>query len=273
MAENFLSCQPDEYYQRFIDHDIRPDGRKRDEYRPINIGIGSIATADGSAVIKIGKTTVVCGVRAQLTDPPIPKPNQGYLVINVEISGVSRGVSRFASEEAKTLNQTVEEIVNNSKMFDVTSLNIEPEKLSWVLYCDVIVCNNDGNALDACLLALIGALKSTQLPSVAVEEDNPIPIVNSAIKNELVLREIPICVSAAMFRENYIILDPNSEEEQLSSGSCIICTLDRGTMCYMSSVGAGVEGSRKVDMFELAKTHADKIREQLVTACEINRVI
>ena len=271
MAENFLSCQPDEYYQRFIDHDIRPDGRKLNEYRNINIGIGSIATADGSAVLKIGKTMVVCGVRAELTEPPTLRPDEGYLVINVDIPGVSRGVSKFASEEAKTLTQTVQEMVINSKMFDVTSLNIEREKLSWVLFCDVIVCNNDGNALDACLLALIGALKNTQLPSVLVEEDNPIPIVNSAIKNDLVLREIPVCVSTAIFRENYVILDPNAEEERLSSGSTIVCTLGEGRMCYMSSVGAGVEGSRKVEMFELTGTHADRIRKELVTACELER--
>ena len=273
MAENFLSCQPEEYYQRFIDHDIRPDGRKLDEYRPINIGIGSIKTADGSAVLKIGKTTVVCGIRAQLTDPPILKPNEGYLVITVDIPGISRGVSKFASEEAKTLNQTVQEMVNNSKMFDVKSLNIEPSKLSWALFCDVIVCNNDGNALDACMLALVGALKNTQLPNVTVEEDNPIPIVNSAIKNNLVLSEIPVCVSTAIFRDNYVILDPNAEEEQLSSGMSIVCTLGKGTMCYMSSVGAGVEGSRKVELFELAKTHADKIRRQLVISCERNIVL
>ena len=268
MAENFLSCQPDEYFQRFIDHGIRPDGRQLNEYRPLNIGIGSITTADGSAVLKLGRTTVVCGVRALLGNPPVLKPNEGYLVINIAIPGVSKGITKHTSEEATTLNQIVQEMVSNSKMFDPASLIIEKEKLCWALYCDVIVCNDDGNALDACLLALVGALKNTQLPEVTVDEDSDLPIVNSAIKQEVVLREIPVCVSTATFRENYVIVDPNVEEEKLSTGSAVVCTLEKGGMCYMSSVGGGVEGKRKVEMFENAKIHADRIRRELITACE-----
>lgn len=268
MAENFLSCQPDEYFQRFIDHGIRPDGRQLNEYRPLNIGIGSVTTADGSAVLKLGRTTVVCGVRAKLANPPVMKPSEGYLVINVTIPGVSKGVTKHASEGAATLNQIIQEMVSNSRMFDPTSLIVEKEKLCWALFCDVIVCNNDGNALDACLLALVGALKNTQLPGVTVDEDSELPIVNSAIKQEVVVREIPVCVSYAIFRESYAIVDPNAEEEKLSSGSTVVCTLEKGGMCYMSSVGGGVEGERKVEMFENAKIHADRIRRELVTACE-----
>ena len=268
MAENFLSCQPDEYFQRFIDHGIRPDGRQLNEYRPLNIGIGSITTADGSAVLKLGKTTVVCGVRAQLTNPPVLNPNEGYLVINITIPGVSKGITKHTSEEATTLNQIVQEMVSNSKMFDLASLIIEKEKLCWSLFCDVIVCNNDGNALDACLLALVGALKNTQLPGVTVDEDSDLPVVNSAVKQEVVLREIPVCVSTAIFRENYVIVDPNAEEEKLSSGNMVVCTLEKGGMCYMSSVGGGVEGDGKVQMFENAKIHTDRIRRELIIACE-----
>ncbi|KAI6647307.1 Complex component RRP43 [Oopsacas minuta] len=269
MAENFLSCQPDEYYQRFLDHEIRPDGRKLNEYRYLNIGIGSISTADGSAVLKIGKTTVICGVRAQLTNPPILKPNHGYLVINVDIPGISKGLTKYTNDdEAYTISQIIQEMVSNSKMLDLKSLGIEHKKLSWVLFCDIIICNNDGNALDACLLALVGALKNTRLPHVTVDEDEDIPIVNSVTKHELVLREIPVCVTAAMFRENYVIIDPNTEEEKLSSGSIIVCSLEKGGISYMSSVGAGLEGERKVEMFERAKFHSERIRKELVTACE-----
>lgn len=44
--------------------DIRPDGRTLLQFRPISINIGTVSTAEGSAIAKIGNTTVVCGVKA-----------------------------------------------------------------------------------------------------------------------------------------------------------------------------------------------------------------
>ena len=270
MAENFLSCQPDEYYQRFLDHEIRPDGRKLNEYRQIRFGIDSVTTADGSAVLKIGKTTAVCGVRAELANPPDETPNEGYLLIRVEIPSITSGIGKPGqnSEEATSLTQMVQEMVTNSKMLDLASLNISPGALSWVLNCDVIVCNNDGNALDACLLALVGALLNTKLPQVSIEEDSPVPIVNSTVMSGLVIRDVPVSVSSAIFRENYVILDPNSEEEVLSSGHCIVCVMEKGDMCYMSSVGAGFGGEKKENMFDMLTGHAHRIRKELLDSCK-----
>lgn len=52
------------YYRDYLSHNIRPDGREFDKYRPIIVNLGSISTADGSAIAKIGGTTVVCGIKA-----------------------------------------------------------------------------------------------------------------------------------------------------------------------------------------------------------------
>jgi exosome complex component RRP43 len=55
---------PTKYYRDYLEHNIRPDGRELDHYRPIIVNLGSISTADGSALAKVGKTTVVCGIKA-----------------------------------------------------------------------------------------------------------------------------------------------------------------------------------------------------------------
>ena len=43
---------------------MRPDGRSLQEFRPVSINVGSIKTAEGSAIVKIGNTVVVCGIKA-----------------------------------------------------------------------------------------------------------------------------------------------------------------------------------------------------------------
>lgn len=40
---------------------------------------GSISTADGSSLVKMGGTTVVCGVKAELAEPELDTPDQGFL--------------------------------------------------------------------------------------------------------------------------------------------------------------------------------------------------
>lgn len=55
---------PIKYYRDYINHNVRPDGREYDQFRPIRINVNSIGTADGSAIVKLGNTTVVCGIKA-----------------------------------------------------------------------------------------------------------------------------------------------------------------------------------------------------------------
>lgn len=60
----FRVIHPVKYYRDFLNHEIRPDGRELDQFRPIVINVNSIGTSDGSAIVKIGNTTVVCGIKA-----------------------------------------------------------------------------------------------------------------------------------------------------------------------------------------------------------------
>jgi exosome complex component RRP43 len=40
---------------------------------------GSISTAEGSALVRVGETTIVCGVKAEIAEPELDRPEQGYL--------------------------------------------------------------------------------------------------------------------------------------------------------------------------------------------------
>ena len=41
--------------------------------------VGSISTADGSALVRLGNTTIVCGVKAEIAEPELDSPEVGFL--------------------------------------------------------------------------------------------------------------------------------------------------------------------------------------------------
>ena len=41
--------------------------------------IGSVSTADGSALIRMGEKTMVCGIKAEIAEPDSARPNEGFI--------------------------------------------------------------------------------------------------------------------------------------------------------------------------------------------------
>jgi exosome complex component RRP43 len=60
MENAFRKIYPEEYYRKFLEQNIRPDGRGLAGVRKTVITLGSLQNADGSAFVKIGSTTCVC---------------------------------------------------------------------------------------------------------------------------------------------------------------------------------------------------------------------
>lgn len=41
--------------------------------------LGSIGTANGSALVRLGDTTIVCGVKAEIAEPDLDRPDEGWI--------------------------------------------------------------------------------------------------------------------------------------------------------------------------------------------------
>ena len=65
-AEAFKKLYPEQYYSRFISQNTRPDGRSLGRARAATVGLGVVTTADSSALIKIGNTTVIAGIKLEV---------------------------------------------------------------------------------------------------------------------------------------------------------------------------------------------------------------
>ena len=80
---------------------MRPDGRKPDELRPVEIATGYLKTAEGSALITIGNTQVLCAASVETSVPPFLR-NTGKGWVTAEYSMLPRATStRTAREVAK----------------------------------------------------------------------------------------------------------------------------------------------------------------------------
>ena len=43
------------------------------------LNVGSISTADGSALVRIGETTMLCGIKAEIAEPNLATPDEGHV--------------------------------------------------------------------------------------------------------------------------------------------------------------------------------------------------
>lgn len=220
MADDYKVAQPLEYYKHFLKENIRPDGRGLSEFRQSLLNIGTINTSFGSAVFKLGRTMVVCGITAELAEPTAENPRRGYFVPNVDLSPVCSSEIRPGppDDKAQVLSQIVLDFFNNSKLFNLDDLCVEEKKLVWVIYADILCMSHDGNILDAVITAMYAALKNASFPLIKLNPETKAVEHVQHSHFKLNLSTDIVCTTMTVFDENIILVDPTHEEEVISSG-------------------------------------------------------
>lgn len=119
---------------------MRPDGRRPDELRPIEIATGYLKTAEGSALITVGNTQVLCAASVENSVPPFLR-NSGKGWVTAEYSMLPRAtVTRTPREIAKGRpsgrTHEIQRLIGRS-LRAVVDLNLLGER-SILLDCDVL---------------------------------------------------------------------------------------------------------------------------------------
>ncbi|MCL5783651.1 MAG: exosome complex protein Rrp42 [Candidatus Thermoplasmatota archaeon] len=232
----------------------RGDGRLTTEFREISIQQNYVPRAAGSAVVKLGKTKVIAGVKIESGEPFPDTPNLGVLTTNVELLPMA-----FPTFEAGPPNENSIEIarvvdrgIRESKMIDLENLVIEAGKKVWIVFVDINILDYDGNLIDACTLAVLSALKSAIVPgSKEGGKDFMLPI-----------RNLPVSVTMVKIGDN-ILCDPDLEEEQLSSARITVSTTEDGHLRAMQKGDSGfftIEDVRKA--IKMSSDMGKQIREK-----------
>lgn len=164
-ATTFKRLHPVAYLSRFLDSSAREDGRSLAAFRDATLSLGSISTADGSSFVRIGNTSCIAAVKAEIASPQLSRSRQGYLIPNVELPAVcsSKFKAGAPAPEAQVLTSRLLALLNSSNVLDRDQLCIQEGQAVWCLYLDISFICFDGNALDAAALATVAALSNSRL--------------------------------------------------------------------------------------------------------------
>jgi len=209
----------------------REDGRKIDEFREISVTTNCIESADGSARVKIGRTEIIAGVKIIPGTPFPDSPNVGVLTTGAELIPMAHASFEAGppGEDAIELARVVDRGIRESNMVDVEKLCITPGEKVWMVFIDMYALDHDGNLFDAANLAAVSALRTSIVPwdQFNLGEKALLPITCT-----------PISVTEAKIG-NQLIVDPNFDEEAISTARLTVTTDDNGNFRAMQKGGKG----------------------------------
>ena len=244
--------------------DKRLDGRGLLDYRDINVDIGVIDKAEGSALVSLGKTKVLVGVKMETGTPYSDTPNSGVLTVNVELVPLASPSFEPGppNEDSIELARVVDRGLRESKALDLEKLCITPRKKVLIIFVDVYVLDHDGNLFDASALASIAALTSTKMRKFNVddegeieflEETQPLPITNQPI--EITLGKI----------NNKILVDPSLDEEHALECQITMAIGKDGELCAIQKRGSSTFRKEEIfQAYDIARDKAQNIRERFL---------
>ncbi|KAI8091327.1 exosome complex component RRP43-like protein [Gilbertella persicaria] len=261
--EIFSRIQPHEYLKRFLGQKVRPDGRLLNEFRKTMITSGAVSTANASAMVRLGGTTVVCGIKAEVCEPKLDT-NQGYLVPNVELSPLCSPKFKPGPppEKAQAVSEFINQLFIKSEIFPLEKLCIEEGKAVWVLYADIVCLNYDGNILDASLLALMTALKDLKLPKATVSPSMVVEADPTQLAEPIQLSRHLVASTFSVFNNPDVILsDANDTEESLARETVtIVMDLDYNLCRVYKNGGMTVTAEGLKQCIDNAKQRTNQVK-------------
>ncbi|MBI4153903.1 exosome complex protein Rrp42 [Candidatus Woesearchaeota archaeon] len=252
-----------DYIKTLVKKGVRLDHRKLDEYRkPVEVEYGiSSKSAEGSARVKIGDTEVVAGIKLELGDPFDDVPNEGTIMVNVELLPLSS--SEYESGpptiEAIELSRVVDRGIREAHALDFKKLCYEQGGKVWMVMIDIYPLNASGNLFDACALAAIAALKDAKFPTVVEGKIDYLKKTDTSLP----LEKVPVSCTVHKIAGKYLI-DPMSDEEKASEARLTIAFTEEGKICAMQKGGSGPLTSEDVDaMVDVAAKKTEELRKAL----------
>jgi ribonuclease PH len=119
---------------------MRTDNRQSGELRPVGISTGYLVTAEGSALITVGNTRVLCAASVEETVPPFLR-NSGKGWVTAEYSMLPRATARRTPREVNKghtsgRTQEIQRLIGRSlrAVVDLAALG----ERSVILDCDVL---------------------------------------------------------------------------------------------------------------------------------------
>ncbi len=216
----------------------RLDGRSLTDYRDIKIETRLIKKAEGSALVKLGNTQVIAGVKIEVDKPFPDMPNKGLFICNAEVLPLASASSEPGppDENAIELARVVDRGIRESEMIDLGKLVIKEGEKVYAIFVDVSILNIDGNLFDATSYAVVSALLTSRIPKYEIKDNS---IVKSNEFINMPINTMPISITLGKIG-NVIIIDPSAEEEACIDARITMSIDTDNNVCAIQKGGTGV---------------------------------
>ncbi len=247
----------------------RLDGRGLEEYRDIKFDLNIVEKAEGSAMVELGKTKVIAGVKLSIGSPYSDYPNRGTLIVTAELNPTAspsfkNGPPTF---DAIELTRVTDRLIRESEAIDLEDLCIVEGEKVWTVFLDIYPIDANGNLFDASALAALAALSTVQVPETRINEDGEIEILET--KRPLKMKSIPVAVTTVKIGD-YLLMDP-SEKEDDAADARITFGFTEDHIVSAQKGGLGTFKSKEIiDIMEKSLEKARELRNFLKTMISID---
>ncbi|XP_065161292.1 exosome complex component RRP42-like [Atheta coriaria] len=253
-----------------VEENFRIDGRENNDYRPMELETGIVASSFGSARLRLANTDVLVSVKVEV-DVPLPdQPDKGKLEFFVDCSANAtpdfegRGGDNLATEISNCLTAAYK----STTAFDTRVLCIMKGRKCWKLYIDILLLECAGNLFDAVSLAVKSALWDTRIPKIkSVTADGN--KIDMEVSDELYdcdrlnVIDAPIMVTVCKIGDNCIV-DPSDAEEQCAGGSIVIAISKNSFSSIVQTGGGSLHPSTLIECLKMGQEVANRLDNALV---------
>jgi exosome complex component RRP42 len=243
----------------FLKEGKRLDGRKLDEFRKIEVETGVVEKAEGSAVVTLGDSKVIVGVKLGTGTPFSDRPDQGVLMTNAELTAFSNPEFEAGppGPDAVEIARVIDRAIREADIIDIDKLCIKAGETVWMVFVDVYTLNANGNIFDAGCLAAMAALATAKMPEYKDGE-----VDYETRKKKLPMNGQVVSATFAKIGDQ-IVVDPTMDEEQ-ASDCRITVGVKEGNIVSLQKGGEGGFTDKEIEeVFDRALKHSKNLLKAL----------
>jgi len=245
MAEVLLSNAEKTFIIHVIQDNIRTDGRKCDDYRHIDLELDLVSNSAGSARLRLANSDILVGIKVEIGEPKLNRPNEGYLEFFVDFSAnaAPEFEGRGGEELANVISATLSRAYSHQSCLDLSTLGIIPAQKCWVLYIDILILECGGNLFDAISVAVKAALYNTRIPSLTVTPSEQgqaeVDVSDDPFDCKRIdVSRIPCLITLNKIGHHHVV-DATMEEEMCTLARLVLGVMEDGTITMIKKDGSG----------------------------------
>ncbi len=261
MISEILSNLEIAQIQEAVEANQRLDGRGNDDFRPIKIETGLIVKAEGSALVTLGRTQVLAGVKISVGEPFSDRPDEGVLMVGAELSAMAHNTFEAGrpGEDAIELARVVDRSIREAGVIDAKKLCIKKGEAVWIVNIDFYPLNADGNLFDAGALAAMAALKNAKMP---VYDEKEGTFTREGMKDPVPL-ECEVASSTFVRINDKMVVDPTMNEEYVSTARLTVGIRDGNIVALQKGGNGGLTSEMIDDAISRAVKHSKKLLKHI----------